>query len=125
MNTLKKQRGISMLGWVVIIMMIVVIGTGVLKLMPVYLEYYNVVSILENMKEDNALKGATKQQIASTFIKRMEINGINSLQKGDYSITKVEGKKAYDIQIYYEVRKTLMGNLSIVATFDRSVEVGG
>jgi hypothetical protein len=123
-NTLKKQKGISMLGWMAIIMMVVVIGTGALKLTPVYLEYYSVVSILDDMKNEKTLSGADKKQIASTFIKRLNMNNVG-LKKGDYKIKKVEGKKAYTIQVQYEVRKPLMGNLSVVASFDRSVEIGG
>lgn len=124
MKTLNKQRGISMLGWIVIIMMVVVIGTGALKLMPVYLEYYNIISILENMKNEKSLANATKQELASTFTKRLDINSI-SMKKDDYSITKVEGKRAYNFRLNYEVRRPLMGNLSIVATFDRNFEIGG
>jgi hypothetical protein len=114
----------SMLGWIVIIMMVVVIGTGALKLMPVYLEYYNIISILENMKNEKALANATKQELASTFSKRLDINSIR-LKKEDYSITKVEGRKAYNFRLNYEARRSLMGNLSIVATFDRNFEIGG
>ena len=124
MNNLKKQNGITMVSWIVIIMVAVVLGTAALKLIPVYLEYYNIVSILEGMKGEKTLKGASKQDIASTFTKRLDINSINSLQKDDYKITKVEGKNAYNVRVNYEVRKSLMGNLSIVASFDRSVEVG-
>jgi hypothetical protein len=123
-KTFKKQRGMSMLGWIVIIMMVVVIGTGALKLMPVYLEYYNVISILENMKNEKDLANATKQELATTFSKRLDINSI-SLKKDDYTITKVEGKKAYNFRLHYEARRSLMGNLSIVATFDRTFEIGG
>ena len=124
MNTVGKQQGMSMLGWFVIIMMVMVIGTGALKLAPVYLEYYNIVSVLENMQKEPALKEASKQDLASTFGKRLNINSI-SLKKGDYEIKKIEGKKAFQFRINYEVRKSLMGNLSIVASFDRTFEIGG
>ncbi len=124
MNTLKNQRGMSMLSWMAIIAIAIVLGTTAIKLMPVYMEYYSIVSILDNIQKDKSLQGASKQALASTFNKRLNINNVRVLQKGDYKIKKVEGKKAYSIHVKYEVRKSLGFNLSIVAAFDRSVEVG-
>ena len=125
MNTVGKQQGMSMLGWFVIIMMVTVIGTGALKLIPVYLEFYNIVSIVENMQAEPGLKGATKQEIITTFAKRLSVNSIRDLKRDDYDVKKVEGKKAFQFRVNYEVRKSLMGNLSIVASFDRTFEIGG
>ena len=98
MRTPSKQQGMTMLSWLAIIMMVGIIGTAALKLVPVYMEYYSIVSILENMQKDKALKDATKPMLATTFTKRTDINGVTSLKKGDYTITKVEGKKGMGVR---------------------------
>ena len=125
MKTFRKQRGMSMLSWMAIIAVAVILGTTAIKLAPVYLEYHSIVTILNNIKEDRSLQGASKQVLASTFRKRLDINNVKSLKKGDFVIKKTERKKSYTIHVKYEVRKSLGFNLSIVASFDRSVEVGG
>lgn len=125
MRSLNKQHGASLLSWVAIIAMVVVIGTAALKLAPIYMEYWNIISILDNMQKEKSLQGASKQDLATTFAKRLDINGIRDLKRGDYKITKVQGKRAYNFRVNYEARRSLMGNLSIVASFDRTFEVGG
>jgi hypothetical protein len=124
MNTFRKQRGMSMLGGLVIVMMSAVLLITALKLAPVYMEYYKVVDIIDQVKNDPALKSAPKDKILLALSKRLSTNDVKSLTRQDYRVTKVEGRNAYDIEFYYEVRTPLFGNLSIVAEFQRSEEVG-
>ncbi len=125
MQTMKKQHGMSMLSWIAVISLAILLGTAALRLIPVYLEFYSIVSILDDMQKDKSLQGASKQTLNTTFTKRLDINNIRNLKKGDYKVSKVKGKNAYAFQLSYEVRRSLVGNLSLVATFNRSVEVGG
>ena len=124
MRTLKKQRGLSFLAWLIIISMAgVMVITGI-KLTPVYLQYYTVAKILEQMQTEPALKGVPRQEIATSFVKRLDVSQIN-LPKNSYKLTRIEGKNGYLLEVEYEVRRPLFGNLSIIASFKRSAEVGG
>lgn len=125
MNSFGKQRGMSMLGALAIVVMSGILLIAGLKLFPVYLEYYNILGVIEQLRNDPQLKGAPKDKIAAGFTKRLSMSNVRNLTKDDYSITKVQGKNAFTIDLYYEVRKPLFGNLSIVAEFERSEEVGG
>lgn len=125
MNTLRKQRGISMLGWLVIIAIGGLLLTASIKLIPVYLEYYNVVQIMQNMQEEPSLKGATHVKILDSFRKRLNISHVTNLKKENYSLKKADRGGGYVLHIDYEVRRPLVGNLDIVAHFKRSAEVGG
>ncbi len=124
MNTLHKQKGISLLGWMIIVSMAGVLFVAALKLFPLYSEYYKLVTILENMQQDAKLRGATKQVIATSFVKRLQIEQVKNLTKKDYTIKKVKGRKAYRIDINYEAKTDLFGNLALIATFSRSGEIG-
>jgi hypothetical protein len=122
-NTLKNQYGITMLGWLTIILMVGVLATGALKLAPAYFQYYSVASILDNMREDTSLHSASRREIEETLAKRLNISQVR-LDKDAYSVKKVDDKRAYAVELDYEVRKSLFGNLDIVAKFQRSVEIG-
>lgn len=124
MNTLKKQRGLSFLAWFIILTMAgVMVITGI-KLTPVYIQYYTIAKILEQMQAEPSLKGAQKPEIITSFDKRLDVSQIQ-LPKGSYKITKMQGKNGYLLEVEYEERRSLFGNLSIVASFKRSAEVGG
>lgn len=124
MNTLKKQRGLSFLSWLIILSMAGVMLITALKLTPVYLEYYTIAKILEQLQTAPDLKGAQQPEILSAFTKRLDISQVE-LPKNSYKITRVEGVNGYLLEVEYEVRRPLFGNLSIIASFNRSAEVGG
>lgn len=125
MNTLRAQKGASMFSWMLIICMVGIIGLAGLKLMPHYMEYYTIASVLEDMQTEPSLKGANKKKIYTYFYKRMTVNGIRTIRKEQLSVTKVQGKKIYLIEVNYEIKEPLFANLSIMANFSRSAEVGG
>lgn len=123
MKTLRKQRGISMLGWLAIIVMVGIIGTGAMQFTPVYLEYYSIVNILENLQNDPEAKGKTKRELEFIFVKRLSVNNIKYIKPENYKISKVQGRNAYLIELHYNISKPLFGNLSLVADFQCSGEV--
>lgn len=124
MKTLKKQRGLSFLAWLIILSMAGVMAITGLKLTPIYIQYYTIAKILEQMETEPGLKGVTQQEILASFRKRLDISQID-LDKKDYKVTRIEGGRGYLIEVVYEERRSLFGNLSIVASFERSAEVGG
>jgi hypothetical protein len=121
-NTLKRQRGLSMLAWMVIGSMAGLIFLVALKLMPLYLEHYNVVQVLEQMRQDSSLRNADKQKVIVAFAKRLSMNGVKNLTTADYAVTKGEDKTLM-IEYYYEVRTPLFSNLSMVVEFEGAEEV--
>ncbi|MBA3582312.1 MAG: DUF4845 domain-containing protein [Gammaproteobacteria bacterium] len=122
---MKKQAGVSMWGWLIILAMTGVMAVSALKLMPVYLEFYTVKSILEDMQKDPALKNPTQEIVSATFRKYLDINNVNDLKRSNYTIEKQQGKKAFTVHVMYEARKPLFANLEIVAVFDHSADIGG
>ena len=125
MRTLKGQKGASMLGWLIVVSMVGIIGMAALKLAPHYMGYYSIASTLDDMQVDPSLKGVSKNVIIATFNKRLSVNNVRSITKEHVTITKIQGKKAFLMEVNYQVREPLFGNLSIVADFSRSGEVGG
>jgi hypothetical protein len=124
MNTFRKQCGLSMLAGLAIAAMSGILIITAIKLLPVYLEYYSILGIIEQVRNDADLKDAPKEKIVTGISRRLAMSDVTNMTKSDYSVTKIQGRNAYTIDIYYEVRKPLFGNLSIVAEFERSEEVG-
>lgn len=123
-STKKQQLGISMLGWTMILSMVGLLLIVGLKLIPVYLEYYKVVDVMNSMGEDTTIVASSKKDIDKSFKKRLGTNEVKSIGKEDYAILKVKGRKSYAIKVDYSVETPLFSNLSIVARFNRAVEIG-
>lgn len=117
MQTVVKQRGITLLGF---IMLLAVVGVFVfvgMKLFPVYAEYYSAVTDLKAACREPDAATASLQEMRSKLGRRFYISYVESIKiNKDVKLVKVGDMKS--INIAYEVRKPLIYNLDFVAKFD-------
>ena len=121
MNTMAKQRGVTALGWMVILALIgffVFIG---LKLFPIFAENFSVTSSLKSLKEEPQVTKKTKAQINTLVARRFQINNVKNAGKKNITITKKSG--VLTVNCKYSVTTKLFGPLSLIADFDETVEV--
>ncbi|MEJ2142492.1 MAG: DUF4845 domain-containing protein [Gammaproteobacteria bacterium] len=108
-------------GWVFVFLMIALITLVVLKLLPIYLDGFSVQSSLESLKKEHNLSKKSPHDIQRMILKRLDINMVDDVTKDDIYVTR--DKSSMTIEVDYEVRENLAGNLDIVVSFDYSVEV--
>lgn len=119
---MKQQRGMTTIGFILIIGMIAFFTAIGVKLVPMYIEYYSVKSILKTVQGEPETASRSAAEIEETILKRLSINEIHRITKNDITITK-EGKKVI-IEIPYEARVPVFGNIDIIGDFtDNRVEV--
>ncbi len=119
---MRQQQGVTAIGFVLIIGMIAFFTAIGVKLIPMYIEYYSVTSILKTMQGEPETASRSAAEIEDTILKRFNINEVHRVTKDDIKITK-EGKKV-TIEIAYEARVPLFGNIDIIGNFkDNRIEV--
>jgi len=119
MRSVSRERGLSAITWLIVI---AVVGTGVvigLRLVPVYLQYFTLVSIMEDVAQEAHIGDHSRRELWSMINKRMNINGIEGVGHDEIGIDR-EGD-AIKITADYEVRRPLLGNLDAVAHFKKTV----
>lgn len=113
-----KQRGASFLGWVVILMLVSLAGLLAARLIPPYIDYRTIVTLIEALPR-NQVPTMSKGEIREALHKRFLINNIRDLKVAD--ILAIEHKRdGTSLVLHYEVREPLFYNVSIVVTFDRT-----
>ena len=117
MQTMIKQRGITLLGFIMVLAVVGVFAFVGFKLFPVYAEYYSAVADLKaSCREPDADK-ATLQDMRNKLDRRFNISYVSSINTvKDVKLVKNGDSKS--ININYEVRKPLIYNLDFVAKFD-------
>tara|TARA_R100001039_G_C1792804_1_gene73574 strand:+ start:57 stop:437 length:381 start_codon:yes stop_codon:yes gene_type:complete len=110
-----QQRGISMIGWAVILLVAVVLGTAALRMVPVYLEYNTISSSINSLLQDSKTALMSPREVRDALSKRFRINQVNVISANDLIITKDGG--ILKISTDYEVREPMFYNVSIVMTF--------
>jgi hypothetical protein len=121
MQTAKKQQGMTLIGWLLILMLIAVIATVGLKLIPVYLDGYKVYQTLSSIAEDSSSGSKSVKELRKMIDRRFDINMVNDASPQDVTISKQGGVTV--IEVEYEARRQLFGNLYSVVLFEKRVEL--
>jgi hypothetical protein len=114
-----KQKGITMISWMLIIGIAVFFVVLGMKLIPSYIEFYSVKQVLASVKQDRNAAKQSPAQIRSTMLKRLKINGVYDFNPKSIKITKQ--KDGLQVAVDYEVRKNMAGNLDAVMSFKDKV----
>ena len=110
-NTIKCQRGVSMLGIALICMMIVLFAVGVLKTAPAYMEYGTVKKAAMASREG----AKTVNDVQRNFDKRAQVDDISAITGKDLEVTK-EGNNIV-VSFKYDKKIPLFQNVSVLFEF--------
>lgn len=117
----KSQQGVSGLAVMLLGPLVVLFILVVIKLIPVYLEYSSVKSVLNGMTSDRAETYANPSQVRSTIFKRFGINEVKNATNDDVFVER-QGA-VYSISIEYEVKVPLFYNIALLVSFAETGEV--
>ncbi len=117
----KCQRGMTAIGWLLVLGILSFFVLLVLRLAPGYLEYYKIKNVIESLKDEPYIGSKTPSEIRSLLQRRIDVNAIDSIQAKDIKIEQKEGRTTISTQ--YEVRVPIMGNVDAVSKFGDSIEV--
>lgn len=121
MQNINRQRGMTVTGWLLVLLMIGIIATLGIKIGPVYLQNYTVQSVLKSLKDEPLITQKTAAMIKEMIMRRLDINGIYSLSKKNIEVKKTPGVMV--VSIDYKVQKRIIGNLEALMTFSEKVEL--
>ena len=116
-----RQRGATLIGMVVIIAILGFALYAGIRLLPMYLEYMAVARALENTAKEHSGGPTTMQQLRTSLNRRWTIEDINSVQPPDIEIKKAGA--GWTMRAWYRAEAPFIGNVSLVADFDKTVEV--
>ena len=117
-----RQRGATFLGMVTIIAILGFALYAGIRLTPLYLEYMAVVRALEQTAKEHDGGATTVQQLRNSLDRRWTIEDIQSIDTKEIEIKK-EGA-GFSMRAWYRAEAPFIGNVSLVADFDKTVTVG-
>lgn len=119
----RRQQGITLMSFVVVLVVVGFFALVTMKLFPMYSEYYNLKGVMKELAAQPNSASLTQAQIQADLDRRFNIAYVESVQKQHVKILRA-GRGA-QLNIAYEVRKPLFGNLDVVAKFDHTVDLSG
>jgi hypothetical protein len=122
----RRQLGVTLIGWLILLIPIGILGYVGIRLVPIYLNYMRVAHSLEatatEMKTDE-VASLTPQLIRATLYKHFDIESISFPDVKDISVTR-DGS-SWIMEAKFEDTAPLFGNISMVVDFDKVSKIGG
>jgi hypothetical protein len=119
-NSKTLQRGMTTISLAVLIIVVVFFLTLGIKLVPVYLEHFNVVQSLKSVKEE-VHSGLAVGEIITMLNNRLEMNDVTNVTKRNIKVDRQA--KGSVVTVAYEVRRHALGNIDLVISFNDSIEL--
>lgn len=117
----RRQRGITAIGFVLIAALVGLIGYGVLRLFPVYMTQMKIRKLLTDLKVEYDGNGANQSRLQAAIARRLDIDFIDYPRRQDFVVSIVDN--GFLVAVSYEDSVPYIANLSLMASFDNSVEI--
>jgi hypothetical protein len=121
---MRKQHGMTFIGLVSVIAIIVFVAVIGMKLTPAYLEFMSVKKAIAKIANDPGFSGMSKRDIMDAFDKSATIDDIKSVKGSDLQIAKGEadaqGKPVVSVE--YQAVVPLIANVSALLDFETSTD---
>ena len=114
----RTQRGMTLIGFIIVLGMVGLFAYVAMKLVPMYSEYYAVKQALKGLQQEPGIANRDPAKIQDLFFRRLYISYAENVKPNNVKIERVDG--GWNMSVDYEVRKPLMGNLDVVGKFSTS-----
>ncbi len=116
----RHQQGLSFIGFILVLGLALFVAYLGVRIVPIYLEYYSVVSIMHDMESEEGAGRLTGYEIRARMVNQLNLNYTESI---DPSNITIRGANGVQLRVKYEVRKPIVGNLDVVVHFDKTVQL--
>ena len=117
MKSMLKQRGVSLGGLVMVLILFMVLAMFAMKLIPAYMENGKIQKAFDAIVRDPAMQNATAADIRNAYYKRANImDAVTRVNQGDIEINKEDGQ--LKLSASYNTKIPLAGNVSLLIEFN-------
>jgi Domain of unknown function (DUF4845) len=118
----KAQRGVTFIGWLVLLAPVAILVYAGIRLAPIYLNYFRVVRALEQLATET--KGDSQvnpTSVRQSLEKRFDVEYVDHPSAKEIEVRR-EGDHWVAVADYEDLAP-LLGNVSILVQFSKQVEL--
>ena len=119
---LRYQKGLTAIGWLVLLMPLALVVYAAIRLTPIYLNYMNVARTLTQVASEYQTGGASPDAIRDSIAKHFEIDEVDYPTVNDIAISRAGA--GWQVEAAYYDQAHLIGPITLQVKFDKSVTFG-
>ncbi|MDW8479656.1 MAG: DUF4845 domain-containing protein [Xanthomonadales bacterium] len=118
-----RARGITLIGFLVVLGVLGFFAYLAMRLVPIYLEFYTVSAAMDKVKSEIGIQNANPIEARKAFMRYLEVDYVDSIQEQHVTVTRERGRLT--LRVKYEIEKPFIDRIHLVGKFDRAVELTG
>lgn len=120
---IRRQRGITLMGFLFLLIVLGFFAYIGMRLFPIYTEFYAVTNAMEAVKEEPGIAQRSPAQVRERLFARLYISYVENVKAQHINITRERG--AYTLTVKYEMEQPFIHNIHFLGRFDKTVELTG
>ncbi len=125
MSLHRKPRGITLIGFIIVLAVVGFFVYLAMRLVPVYLEYMGVVKAMEQVRNEPGAARASPEQIRNSLSLKFSTQYLDNNAVPPQAIQVIREGNAQVLRIRYERRVPFAYNVDLLVSFDKSVNLSG
>ena len=111
----RKQGGMTMLGFLITLSVVILFLFCGMKIVPMYIEYYSVKKALASIANEQSASATSKDAIRALFARHLKIDYVKIIKPEMLQIQTTDS--GFNLVVDYERREELIANLDVVGRF--------
>jgi len=117
---IRKQSGLTLLGFLIVLAVVLFFAYAGMRVVPMYLEYHALGYAMDQLADDPGASKLTPKQIKDKVLRSLWASyASNNIKSKHMRISK--RSDGVLLRVKYEIRTEFLGNIDVVGKFDRSV----
>ena len=119
-SILRRQAGITALGFLILAIVFGSVGLAVLKVTPLYVQGMRVKTVLSDLKTEMDGSGTTANNLRLNLSSRLYVEGIQ-LEPEDVKISP--GTNGYNVRVQFDNRTRFVDDIYFLVAVDEQTEI--
>lgn len=121
MKHIEHARGMTLIGFLLVLALVLFAAYLGIKLVPIYLNHYSVVSEMRAIASEPGSANLPPQTVRRNLMTRMDVSYVKHVRPEDIRVERADGAR---LVVSYEVQEHLIGNIDAVIRFHRVEPLG-
>ena len=120
---MRKQYGITMIGFAIVLVVVGFFAYAAMKLVPVYIEYFSVVKSVKSLQSDAGIQNMGIEEIRRKLEPIFDVQYVDENDVPLSSVTLITANGQRSLNVAYSVDKPFIYNIDLLIHFNYTVDL--
>lgn len=123
MRTHVRQKGITLIGFAMVMCVGGFFAYAAMKLIPLYTEYFGVVKSMKSLQTEAGIETMSIDQIRDRLDRNFSVQYVDEKDVPLKSINLVTQNNQHSLRVAYDVRVPFVYNVDLMVHFDKTIDL--